>query len=107
MAAAQSAEQKAAAEKAAAEKQAAEQKAAEDKVAAEQKAAEESAQAEADAAAEESTGQRYVVTGAAVVLPTVDKSERYLYRNAPVDPAAFTPEGIKHALSIGLIAEVK
>ena len=51
--------------------------------------------------------KRYVVTGAAVVLPTVDKSERYLYRNAPVDTAAFTPEGIKHALGLGLIAEVK
>lgn len=98
MAAAQSAEQKAAAEKAAAEKQAAEQK-----------VQEEAAQAEADAAeaAEEAEGPRYVVTGAAVVLPTVDKSERYLYRNAPVDTAAFTPEGIEHALSIGLIAEAK
>jgi len=58
-------------------------------------------------AAAEKSEPRYVVTGAAVVLPTVDKSERYLYRNAPVDPAAFTPAGIKHALSIGLIAEVK
>lgn len=99
MAAEQTAEQKAAAEKAAAEKQAAEAKAADEK-------------AKADAAAKPQSKpatktKRYVVTGAAVVLPTVDKSERYLYRNAPIDPAAFTPEGIKHALSIGLIAEAK
>lgn len=69
--------------------------------------AEQKASAEKAAAEKESKGPRYVVAGAAVVLPTVDKSERYLYRNAPVDTAAFTPEGIEHALSIGLIAEVK
>lgn len=48
----------------------------------------------------------YVVTGAAVVLPTEDGSERYLYRGAPIGDG-FTKEGIKHALSVGLIAVVK
>lgn len=104
MSAAQTAEQKAAADKAAAEKQAAEQKAAEDKAAADKAAADASAKPASKATAK---AKRYVVTGAAVVLPTVDKSERYLYRNAPVDAAAFTPEGIKHAVSLGLVAEVK
>lgn len=105
--AAQAAADKAAEAKAqeeAAAKAAAEQKAAEEKAAADKAAAEAAAKPASKPAAK---AKRYVVTGAAVVLPTVDKSERYLYRNAPVDPAAFTPEGIKHALSIGLIAEVK
>lgn len=47
----------------------------------------------------------YVVKGAAVVLPTKGGSERYLYRGAPVDADAYTDEGIKHALDVGLIAE--
>lgn len=50
--------------------------------------------------------ERYVVTGAAVVLPLNGGSERYLYRGAPVGEG-FTPEGVKHALSLGLIAKVK
>lgn len=105
--AAQAAAEKAAEAKAqeeAAAKAASEQKAAEEKAAAEKAAADASAKPASKPAAKT---KRYVVTGAAVVLPTVDNSERYLYRNAPVDPAAFTPEGIQHALSIGLIAEVK
>ncbi|TDW31018.1 hypothetical protein [Cryobacterium psychrophilum] len=48
----------------------------------------------------------YVVTGAAVVLPTEGGSERYLYRGAPVGDG-FTAEGIKHAVSVGLIEKVK
>ena len=48
----------------------------------------------------------HIVTGAAVVLPTVDKSERYLYRGALVGEG-FTAEGIKHALAVGLIEKVK
>lgn len=51
--------------------------------------------------------KKFIVVGAVAVLPTTDKSERYVYRNAPVDPDAFTPEGIKHAVSLGLVAEVK
>ena len=49
----------------------------------------------------------YRVTGGAVVLPTKDGSERYLYTGAPVDEDAFTEEGIQHALSVGLIAETE
>ena len=77
---------------------------AQEKAAADKAAADASAKPASKATAK---AKRYVVTGAAVVLPTVDKSERYLYRNAPVDAAAFTPEGIKHAVSLGLVAEVK
>lgn len=51
--------------------------------------------------------ERYVVTGPVVVLPTVDGSERYVYRHAPVDSGAFTQKGLDHALSIGLIARSK
>lgn len=105
--AAQAAADKAAEAKAqeeAAAKAAADAKAAEEKAAADKAAADAAAKPASKPAVKT---KRYVVTGAAVVIPTVDKSERYLYRNAPVDPAAFTPEGIKHALSIGLIAEVK
>ena len=77
---------------------------AQEKAAADKAAADASAKPASKATAK---AKRYVVTGAAVVLPTVAKSERYLYRNAPVDAAAFTPEGIKHAVSLGLVAEVK
>jgi hypothetical protein len=45
----------------------------------------------------------HVVTGACVVLPTIDGSERYLYRGAPVGEG-FTEAGIQHALDVGLIA---
>lgn len=82
----------------------AQEEAAEEKAAAGTAAADASAKSASKTAAK---AKRYVVSGAAVVLPTVDSSERYLYRNAPVDPAAFTPEGIKHAVSLGLVAEVK
>lgn len=50
---------------------------------------------------------RYKVTAAAVVLPTKDGSERYLYRGAPILGEAFTEDGIKHAVSVGLITEVE
>lgn len=48
----------------------------------------------------------HIVTGAAVVLPTVDGSERYLYRGAPVGDG-YTVDGIKHAVALGLIEKVK
>lgn len=48
----------------------------------------------------------HIVTGAAVVLPTSDGSERYLYRGATVGDG-FSDEGIKHALAVGLIEKVK
>lgn len=91
MAAEQTAEQKAAADKAA-EKQAADEK------------------AKQDAAAKASTdstkkSKSFKVVGAAVVLRAEDGSERYLYRGAPVDPAAWSKDSIKHATAVGLIAE--
>ena len=103
MAADQTAAQKAADEKAAAEAKAAE----------EQKAAEEKARQEAEAgkagpktrAATTSKGHR--VIGAAVVLRTKDKAERYLYRGAVVPDGVFADDSIKHALSVGLIEKVK
>ena len=49
---------------------------------------------------------RYVVKGAAVVLPVEGGSERYLYRGAHVGDG-FTAPGIKHALALGLIEKVK
>lgn len=58
------------------------------------------------AAAVKPKTKRYVVTGAAVVLPLEGGSEQYLYRGAPVGEG-FTAEGIKHALALGLIALVK
>ena len=51
--------------------------------------------------------KQYVVTGAVAVIPTKDGSERYMYRGAPVSEEAFTAEGIKHVLSVGLISEVE
>ncbi|MFD4957143.1 hypothetical protein [Microbacterium sp. NPDC058389] len=50
--------------------------------------------------------KQLAVVGAAVVLPTKDGSERTLFRNAPVDPEAYTAEGIKHAVKLVLVAEV-
>lgn len=50
-------------------------------------------------------GARYEVTGAAVVLPTTDGSERYLYRGGIVGDG-YTEEGLKHALDNGLITEI-
>jgi topoisomerase IA-like protein len=49
---------------------------------------------------------RYVVKGAAVVLPIEGGTERYLYRGAQVGDG-FTVKGIKHALALGLIEKVK
>lgn len=54
-----------------------------------------------------STSKGLVVTGAAVVLRADDGSERYLYRGAPVDTAAFSKDSIKHAKSVGLIGPAK
>ena len=48
----------------------------------------------------------YVVTGAAVVLPIEGGSERYLYRGALIG-TGYTEDGIKHALSVGLIEKQK
>ena len=100
MAAEQTAEQKAAADKAAAEKQAADEKAKQDVA----------AKAPADAKAKASTdstkkSKSFKVVGAAVVLRAEDGSERYLYRGAPVEPAAWSKDSIKHATAVGLIAE--
>ena len=50
--------------------------------------------------------ERYVVKGAAVVLPIEGGTERYLYRGAQVGDG-FTVKGIKHALLLGLIEKVK
>lgn len=49
---------------------------------------------------------RYVVTGAAVVLATVDGTERYLYEGAPFNGEAFIEERVRRAVELGLIAEV-
>lgn len=48
----------------------------------------------------------YIVSGPVAVIPTKDGSERYMYRGAPIGDG-FTAEGIKHALSVGLIAPVE
>lgn len=97
MTAEQTAEQKAAADKAAAEKQAADEK------------AKQEADAKAAAAARPATkpAEGLKVVGAAVVLRADDGSERYLYRGAPVDRAAFSKDSIKHATAVGLIAKSK
>lgn len=62
--------------------------------------------AAAKPAEEKQEPKGYVVTGAAVVLPTESGSERYLYKGATVG-AGFTKNGIKHALAVGLIAKAK
>lgn len=113
MAADQTAAQKAADEKAAAEaKVAEEQRAAEAKA---QQEAESKAAAEAEARAGKAeaktraaaTSKGHRVIGAAVVLRTKDKAERYLYRGAVVPDGVFADDSIKHALSVGLIEKVK
>lgn len=48
----------------------------------------------------------HVVSGAAVVLATKSKSERYLYRGAPVIADEFDDESVKHAIAVGLVSEV-
>jgi hypothetical protein len=46
---------------------------------------------------------RLEVTAAAVVLPTVDGREQYLYKGVIVESDAFTEKGIEHARAQGLI----
>lgn len=48
---------------------------------------------------------RLEVTAAAVVLPTVDGREQYLYKGAVVESDAFTEEGLEHARAQGLIGD--
>ncbi|MFE9232048.1 hypothetical protein [Cellulosimicrobium funkei] len=78
----------------------------------EAKAAQEKAEQEAKAKTDQrpragAKSKGHKVTGAAVVLRTADKAERYLYRGAIVPDGAFTEDSIKHALSVGLIEKVK
>lgn len=48
------------------------------------------------------------VKAAAVVLPTEDGSERYLYRSGAILPTrGYTVEGLKHAASLGLIEKAE
>jgi multidrug efflux pump subunit AcrA (membrane-fusion protein) len=49
--------------------------------------------------------ERLQVTAAAVVLPTVDGREQYLYKGAIIESAGFTEKGIKHARAQGLLGE--
>ena len=50
----------------------------------------------------------FKVKAAAVVLPTEDGSERYLYRSGAILPTrGFTVEGLKHAASLGLIEKAE
>ena len=105
MAAAQTAEQKAAAEKAAAEAQA--------KADAE-KAAADAEQANADAAAAEAervqaaekAAAALQVIGPVAVLPLKSGGERYVYRGTPITDD-FTKEGVEHAKSVGLVGKPK
>ncbi len=46
---------------------------------------------------------RLIVTASAVVLPTADGREQYLYKGAVVDADAFTEKGVEHARTQGLI----
>jgi hypothetical protein len=46
---------------------------------------------------------RLLVTAAAVVLPTVDGREQYLYKGAVVESEAFTEKGVEHARAQGLV----
>lgn len=86
MAAAQTAEQKAAAQKAAADSQP-------------------TATAGQEAAAKKATEQLQVL-GPVAVLPLKAGGERYVYRGAPVGDD-FTDEGIAHAKSVGLVGVPK
>lgn len=117
-AAQKAAEEKAAAQKAAEEQAAADKAAAEEQAEAEKAAAEKSAEQAGAAQApseqpggdteqsEEAEPERdlYEVVGAAVVLRTEDGFERYFYRGAPLDGAAFAQSSIDHAIANGLIA---
>lgn len=46
------------------------------------------------------------VIGAAVVLRVRGGGERYLYRGSPVPENVYLAESVKHAVSVGLLAEV-
>jgi hypothetical protein len=48
---------------------------------------------------------RLLVTAAAVVLPTADGREQYLYKGAIVESDAFTAKGVEHARAQGLIED--
>jgi hypothetical protein len=98
----EAAEAKAAAEHEAEEAKAAEEKAAAEKAAAEAKGAKPEPKTRAAA-----TPKGHRVTGAAVVLRTKDKSERYLYRGAVVPDGVYAEDSIKHAISVGLIEKAK
>lgn len=108
MAGAQTAEQKAAAEKAAAEAKAKAEQEAAAKAAEEQEAADKAA-AEAESerldAAEKAASQVQVL-GPVAVLALKSGGERYVYRGAPVGDE-FTDEAIAHAKSIGLVGVPK
>lgn len=43
------------------------------------------------------------VVGAAVVLATEDRSERYLYRGTVFPASAFTEASVAHAVELGLV----
>ncbi len=115
MAAAQeSAEVKAAKEKEAAEAAAAAEAKAAEEAAAAEAAAKAKADEEAKAAKPEprargaaAAPKGYRVTGAAVVLRTKDKTERYLYRGAAIPDGVYADDSIKHAISVGLIEKAK
>ena len=48
--------------------------------------------------------RRFVVEGAAVILPTEPSGERYLYRSPAELPAdGYTDAGLQHAEAVGLI----
>lgn len=90
-----------------AEEQAAEAKAAAESAAAEKAAVEKAAADAAAAAKPEIKPKGYTVIGAATVMRAEDGSERYLYKGAPFDGAAFSKDSVKHNLSVGLIEKAK
>lgn len=51
--------------------------------------------------------KRLRIKGAAAVLKTVDGGERYVYRGAVLDPAAFESDSVKHAIKAGLVERVE
>ena len=84
--------------------QSAEQKAAADKAAADKAAADEAEAARVEAAEKAATTLQ--VIGPVAVLPLKAGGERYVYRGTPVGDE-FTPEGIKHAQTVGLVGKPK
>lgn len=77
----------------------------------EQAAAQEQTEADAQAAADEAQAEGvapgYRVTGAAVVLRTVDGTERYLYRGAPFPAGVFTADSVERAVANSLVSETE